>query len=166
MFLWPWIELIIFGKKSLNNLNQEVDKRKLEILFTKKLEFVKIQDIRKLMLQKRKLWHNIYFWTPMSHFGHIFFKLALFRNLYQSYGPLFTPKFSFRSLSWTNWHFFTKIYICIHIDKIYVRIVTQHFKDICTRVMALDLLQNFIYFQYLEKKWTEFHQILYMHSYW
>ena len=32
-------------------------------------------------------------------------------------------------------------------------------------VMALDLRQNFISTQYLANKKTEFHQILYMHSY-
>ena len=31
--------------------------------------------------------------------------------------------------------------------------------------MALELRQNFVSVQYLENKWTEFHQILYMHSY-
>ena len=39
----------------------------------------------------------------------------------------------------------------------------QHFSDICTRVMALDLCQNFVSAQYLENKWTEFHQTLFMH---
>ena len=39
------------------------------------------------------------------------------------------------------------------------------FSEICTRVMALDLRQNFVSAQYLENKWTEFFQILYMHSY-
>ena len=32
--------------------------------------------------------------------------------------------------------------------------------------MALDLHQNFSSAQYLENKWTDFHQILNMHSYW
>ena len=31
--------------------------------------------------------------------------------------------------------------------------------------MALDLRQNFVSVQYFENKWTELHQILYMHSY-
>ena len=31
----------------------------------------------------------------------------------------------------------------------------------CTRVMAVDLSQNFVSVQYLENKWTEFHQTLY-----
>ena len=57
------------------------------------------------------------------------------------------------------------IYICMHIDKIYVGIVTYHFLHICTTVTALDLRQNFVSVQYYENKWTEFHQILYMHSY-
>ena len=61
---------------------------------------------------------------------------------------------------------FSKFYLCIHIDNIYDGIVTHHFLHLWTRVMALDLRQNFVYPQYLEKKLTEFHQIWYMHSYW
>ena len=38
----------------------------------------------------------------------------------------------------TNGQNFTKFYICIHIDKIYIGIVTHHFFAICTRAMALD----------------------------
>ena len=44
-------------------------------------------------------------------------------------------------------------------------IVTHPFSHICTRVMALDLRQNFVCAQYLENKLTDFHQILYIHSY-
>ena len=37
----------------------------------------------------------------------------------------------------------------LYIDMIYIGInVTQHFSNICTRVMALDLLQNFVSAQY------------------
>ena len=43
---------------------------------------------------------------------------------------------------------FAKFYICIHIDKIYVGIVTRHFSHICTRVMAFDVPQNFVSPQY------------------
>ena len=39
---------------------------------------------------------------------------------------------------------FTKFDICIHIDKIYIGIVTRHFSHNCTRVMALDLCQKFV----------------------
>ena len=53
----------------------------------------------------------------------------------------------------------------IHIDKSYVGIVTHHFSHICTRVMALDLHQNFVSTHYLENKLIEFYNILYMHSY-
>ena len=60
----------------------------------------------------------------------------------------------------TNVQNFTKFYICIHIDKIYVWIATHHFSHICTREMALDLRQNFVYAHYLENKMIEFHQIL------
>ena len=37
----------------------------------------------------------------------------------------------------------------------------HHFSHICTSVMALDFRQNFVPIQYLENKWTWFHQILY-----
>ena len=61
---------------------------------------------------------------------------------------------------------FTKFCMCLfHITKIYFGIITHHFSLIFTRVMALDLSQNFVSVQYIENKWTEFHQILYMHSY-
>ena len=56
----------------------------------------------------------------------------------------------------------------IDIDMTKLGIVTCHFSQICSRVMALDLHQNLVSAQYLENKLTEFHQILYMHSdsYW
>ena len=53
----------------------------------------------------------------------------------------------------------------IYIDMIYLGIVTHNFSNIITRVMALDLRQNFVSAQYLENYLTYFHQILYMHSY-
>ena len=91
---------------------------------------------------------------------------VIFHTFVPELWPLIYVKFRFRSISWTNWQNFTKFYICIHIDKIFVGIVTHHFSHICTRVMALELHQNFVSCQYLENKWIEFHQILYMHSYW
>ena len=59
----------------------------------------------------------------------------------------------------TNCQNFTKFYKYIHIDKVSFGIVTHNFLHICTRVMTLDLLQNFDITQYLEKKFKEFHQI-------
>ena len=77
--------------------------------------------------------------------------------------PLIYAKISFPfNILRTNGHNFTKLYICIHIDKIYVGIVAHHFSHLCTRVMALDLHHIFVSTQYLENKWTEFHQILYI----
>ena len=64
----------------------------------------------------------------------------------------------------TNGHILTKLYITIYTDKIYVGIVNCHFSHIYTCVVAPDLRQNFVSVQYLENKWTEFHQILYMNS--
>ena len=57
----------------------------------------------------------------------------------------------------------TKFCIHIIIDKIYVGIVNHNFSQIRNRVMALDLLQNSFFVQYLENEWTEFNQILYTH---
>ena len=65
-----------------------------------------------------------------------------------------------------NCQIFTKFYICIHNDKIWLGILTHHSSEICTRVMALYLCQNIISTQYLENKLVEFQQILYMHSSW
>ena len=92
----------------------------------------------------------------------------------------------------TNGLNFTKLYITINTDKIYVGILSCHFRK---RIMALtlplnilrnsDLLlhakhcsgaivrfsdnsslhQNFVSPQYLENKWTEFHQILYIYAF-
>ena len=102
--------------------------------------------------------------------------------------PLIYAKISFPfNILRTNGQNFTKFYICIHIDKIYVWIVAQHllhictramaldlrhnfvsiqyFSHICTRVMALNLLQNFFSAQCLENKWTDFDQTLYNYLY-
>ena len=57
------------------------------------------------------------------------------------------------------------IKFCIHfiIDKIYLAIVKRHFLQICNGVTALDWYQKLVFAQYLEKRWTEFNQILYTH---
>ena len=60
---------------------------------------------------------------------------------------------------------FHQIFLCIYIDKIYVRNVNHHFWHICHRVMALDLCQNFVSAQYFINKWTEFDQILHLRLY-
>ena len=52
------------------------------------------------------------------------------------------------------------------IDKIYVAIVKRHFLQICNIVTALDWYQKLVFAQYLEKRWTEFNQILYTHYHW
>ena len=49
----------------------------------------------------------------------------------------------------TNGQNLTKRCICIDIDKIYVDNVISHFSQICDRVMALDLCQNFVSPHYL-----------------
>ena len=62
------------------------------------------------------------------------------------------PKFVSVQYLENKWTDFTKSYICIHIDKIFVGIVTHNFSHISTRVMALDLRQNYISAHYLENK--------------
>ena len=84
--------------------------------------------------------------------------------------PSFRPSFHHNFVSAQNLEnklivFHQILYICVHIDKIYVGIVTCHFSHNYTRVMDLDLHQNFVSAQYLENKLTEFYKILYMHSY-
>ena len=81
----------------------------------------------------------------------------IFRVFVPELWPLIYAKISFPfNIMRTNAQNFTKFYICITIDKIYIGIVTHHFTHICTRVMALDLLQNFVSAQYLGNKWTYF----------
>ena len=80
---------------------------------------------------------------------------AIFRKVVTELWPLIDVRFS-RSLEIlrTNWYNFTKFYICIFIDKIYVRIVTHQFWHIGPCLMlgfrVLDILrtngQNFTKF--------------------
>ena len=92
--------------------------------------------------------------------------LGLLQFIFRSFVPVLWPliyakiSFTFNILR-TNGQNFIRLYICIHIDKIYVGNVAQYFLHICTRVMAPDLRHNFVSVQYLENKWTDFDQILY-----
>ena len=52
--------------------------------------------------------------------------------------------------------------MCIDIDMLKIGIVTHHILDICTRVMALDLRQNFVSAQYLKIKLTDFFTKVYI----
>ena len=71
--------------------------------------------------------------------------------------PLFYAKISFLfNILRTNGQNFTKFYICIHIDKIYIEIVTHHFLHICTRVMDHGQRRKFLSPHYLESKSVEF----------
>ena len=104
---------------------------------------------------------------------HIFIKFYIYAfllsfspHLCQSYGPWFTPKFCFPTISWELTDIFSPNFIYAFILTRSSLGFSHHFSHICTRVKALDLHQNFVSFQYLEKKCEEFHQILYMHSYW
>ena len=59
----------------------------------------------------------------------------------------------------------THLCMCIDIDMNLLGIVTHHFSHICTRDIAVDLLQNFVSTHYLENKWTDFDQTLYNYLY-
>ena len=87
-------------------------------------------------------------------------------QLYQSHGPWFYSKFCFRSISKEQIDIFSP-------NLIYEFILTRssfwiicHFSQICTRVMTLDLRQNFVSAHYLENSFIEFIQILYVHWCW
>ena len=86
-----------------------------------------------------------------------------FADLYQSYGPWFTPEFCFCSISWEQIGIISPNYIYAFI-LIRYRLGFFHIIlfQICTRVMALDLRQNFVSAQYLENKLADFHQIVYL----
>ena len=91
---------------------------------------------------------------------------VIFRTFVPESWPLIYSKIWFPlNILKINGQILTKLYITIFTDKICVGIVSCHFLHICTSVTALDLRQNFVSVQYLENKWTEFHQILYMHLY-
>ena len=86
--------------------------------------------------------------------------MSLFPYLCQSYGP---SRLDLRkSFISTQFDRFSPNFIFAFT---LTRVITRPFSHICTRVMARDLCQNFISVQYLENKYTDFHQILYMHSY-
>ena len=92
---------------------------------------------------------------------------VIFRTFVPVLWPLIYAEISFPfNILRTNGQNFIKLYICIHIDKTYVGIITHHFWHICTWVMALDLLQKFVSAQYLKTKWTDLDQTLYNYLYW
>ena len=91
---------------------------------------------------------------------------GIFRTFIPVLWPLIYAKISFLfNILRTNGQNFTIFYKYIHIDKIYVEIVTHHCSQICTRVMVLDLLQNFVSAQYLNSKGTNFDQTLFTDLY-
>ena len=110
--------------------------------------------------------HQIYIYAFILTRSMLGLLHIIFHSFVTELWPVIYAKMSFPfNILRTNRQNFTKLHICIHIDKIYVGIVTHHFSHICTSVMALDLRQNFVSIQYLGNKCTEFHRILYMHSY-
>ena len=87
---------------------------------------------------------------------------SFFTYLYQSYGPLFTPKFCFCSMPWEQMD-------RISPNFIYASILTRStlgLLRVVLRTFVSELHRNVVSAQYFENKLTEFHQILYMHSYW
>ena len=82
---------------------------------------------------------------------------VIFRTFVLELWPLIYAKISFAlNILRTNGQNFTKIYLCIHIYKIYVGIVTHHFSHMCTRVTALVLWQKFCF---RSLSWEQFDRI-------
>ena len=77
------------------------------------------------------------------------FYTSFFGNCYQSYGPLFMPKFvSPQCLENHLVEFHQILYVHSSWQNL-AWVVTRHFSHICTRVMFPDLRRNFISAQYL-----------------
>ena len=69
--------------------------------------------------------------------------MEIFSTFVSELLPLIYAKIWFQfNILRRNGQNFTKFYICIHFDNIYIGIVKHHFFHICTRVMALELYQN------------------------
>ena len=85
-----------------------------------------------------------------------------FRTFVSVLWPLIYAKclFLFNILR-TNVQNFTKFYICIYIDKIYLGIAIHHFLHICTRVVVVDLSQILVSVQYLETNGLNFTKLSY-----
>ena len=107
--------------------------------------FVSAQYLENESIKFHKILYMHWYWQDLGLDCY----LSFLAHFYQSYDPWFTPNFCFHSISWEPVDSFTKLYICIYIDKIYVEIATFHILLICNRVMALDWCQNFVSSQYL-----------------
>ena len=76
-------------------------------------------------------------------------------------------EFRFRSISWEENDRISPNFVYALILTIsMLGLLPVIFLHICTRVMALDSHQNLVSAEYLENKLAEFHQILYMDTYW
>ena len=85
---------------------------------------------------------------------HKSFPYNIFRIFVLELWPLIYSKISFPlNILRTNGQILTKLYITIYTNKIYIGIVSCHFKQFCKRVMALDLCQNYVTTKYPEILW-------------
>ena len=117
---------------------------------------------------RRNIVSAYYLENQLTFFHQILYMHSYWQEFVPELWPLIYTKILFLfNILRTNGQNFTKFYICIHIDKIYVGIVTHQFSHICTRVMALDLLQKF---RFRSISWeqmdTDFDQTLYNYLYW
>ena len=113
-------------------------------------------------------WLNVYtVWGrhkkwPQEKWGYIRFGLSVILSVILSVCHHFVSTQYLEN----NFIEFTQFCMCIDIDLFFRHDLewdfTHHFSDICTRVISLDLFQNFVSAQYLEKRLTDFHQILYI----
>ena len=104
--------------------------------------YVSAQYLENKLIEFRQILYNVFILTR-STLGllHIIFPI-----IEPELWPLIYAKISFPfNILSTNGYNFTK-FILLHI------------LNICTRIMALDLRQNFVSTQYLENRFTEIHK--------
>ena len=92
---------------------------------------------------------------------------VIFPKIVPELRPLIYAKISFPlNILRTHRQNFTKFYNAPILTRSSLGLLHLNFLHICTRVMVLDLRQNFVFAQYLENSFIEFIQILYVHWYW
>ena len=87
--------------------------------------------------------------------------------LYQSYGPWFLPKFPFLSISWEHMDIISPNFICAFIlTRSRLGLLHFIFHTFLPELWPLIYAKISFPLNILRSKLTEFHPILYMHSYW
>ena len=119
--------------------SRAIDSRLLDLMYTQ------FGDVTRSDLRKS---------GAILDFGCLSFHHSVCYSVYLS-------SFRFHSISWEQlYRIYPILYVHWHWNIFRHDLdwdFTHHFSDICTRVMALDLRQNFVSAQYLHNKLTDFH---------